>query len=296
MKFTVGYTADQRGREVVRLAQFLAQGTKTELDLVMVAPQPSALQSALPGEVDYQNVVSQQINEWAGEVLASLPEDTDAQVVVVGARSEAQGLLRVSIDTDSAVIVVGADARGLKDRFTIGSTANALLHASQVPVAMAPHGFSGHGEMTRVSAFVGALKGARAVVDTAAATAGRRGIPLRLISLLPVDSRKQTTADIEAARRRSDELLRSLVEPLNVETETVSATGKDIEDAVESLDWQPTEIAIVGSSRLATRGKLFMGSTAHRILRELPVPLVAVPRSYRTRAGESADAPPRSTE
>ena len=37
---------------------------------------------------------------------------------------------------------------------------------------------------------------------------------------------------------------------------------------------------IVGSSRLAEKNKLFLGSTANKVLRALPVPMVVVPRDY----------------
>jgi nucleotide-binding universal stress UspA family protein len=36
----------------------------------------------------------------------------------------------------------------------------------------------------------------------------------------------------------------------------------------------------VGSSRLAEKYKLFIGSTANKVLRALPVPMVVVPRDY----------------
>jgi len=37
---------------------------------------------------------------------------------------------------------------------------------------------------------------------------------------------------------------------------------------------------IVGSSRLAEKYKLFIGSTANKVLRALPVPMVVIPRDY----------------
>lgn len=36
----------------------------------------------------------------------------------------------------------------------------------------------------------------------------------------------------------------------------------------------------MGSSRLAERNKLFIGSTANKVLRALPVPMVVIPREY----------------
>ena len=39
---------------------------------------------------------------------------------------------------------------------------------------------------------------------------------------------------------------------------------------------------MVGSSRLARKHRLFLGSTAQRMLRTLPVPLLVVPRNHHT--------------
>ena len=53
------------------------------------------------------------------------------------------------------------------------------------------------------------------------------------------------------------------------------------------LSWEPGELAVVGSSRLAQPRRLFLGSTAAKMLHELPVPMVVVPRTTQTQEGES---------
>ena len=58
------------------------------------------------------------------------------------------------------------------------------------------------------------------------------------------------------------------------------AHGRTIEEAIDDIDWDEGEIMIVGSSRLAEKNKLFIGSTAHKVLLALPVPMVVVPRDY----------------
>ena len=59
----------------------------------------------------------------------------------------------------------------------------------------------------------------------------------------------------------------------------MAARGATIEEAVRALDWHDGEIVLVGSSRLATPHHLFLGSTAAKMLRELPVPMIVVPRT-----------------
>ena len=58
---------------------------------------------------------------------------------------------------------------------------------------------------------------------------------------------------------------------------SIAATGTTIEEAVRALDWHDGELVLVGSSRLAAPRHLFLGSTAAKMLRELPVPMIVVP-------------------
>ena len=62
------------------------------------------------------------------------------------------------------------------------------------------------------------------------------------------------------------------------------APGDSVEDAVANLSWLPGEVILVGSSRLAQPRRLFLGSTAAKMLHELPVPMIVVPRT-RAEAG-----------
>ena len=53
---------------------------------------------------------------------------------------------------------------------------------------------------------------------------------------------------------------------------SISAAG-----GVERLDWKDGDLLILGSSRLAPPHRLFIGSTAARILRVLQIPIVVTP-------------------
>jgi nucleotide-binding universal stress UspA family protein len=46
---------------------------------------------------------------------------------------------------------------------------------------------------------------------------------------------------------------------------------------VEGLDWEDGDLLMLGSSRLAPPRRLFIGSTAARILRVLQIPIVVTP-------------------
>ncbi len=82
---------------------------------------------------------------------------------------------------------------------------------------------------------------------------------------------------IDFTRAKVSEVVASLA----VDAEVLIASGSNIDDAIAELSWEDGEIAVVGSSRLARKRRLFMGATAQRMLRTLPVPLVAVPRNFK---------------
>jgi nucleotide-binding universal stress UspA family protein len=177
---------------------------------------------------------------------------------------------------------VGAASAGLFKRYTIGSSANALLHASPVGVALAPRGYRRTEPITRLTLAVGQRPGAEAAIDVAITAAERRGVPLRLVSLVELDAEGYSGENINAAHIHANTVLTAAAHrlPAGHDVSVEVAHGRTIEEAIDVLDWDEGEIMIVGSSRLAEKNKLFIGSTAHKVLPGLPVPMVVVPRDY----------------
>ncbi|MCY1234625.1 Universal stress protein [compost metagenome] len=178
--------------------------------------------------------------------------------------------------------MVGAASNGLFKRHTVGSVANALLHASPVPVALAPRGYRRKEAISRLTLAVGQRAGADAAIDVAIGSAERRGVPLRMVSLVELDAEGDPGEVVNAAHIHANTVLteasRRLPEGHKVTVEV--AHGRTIEECIDDLEWDDGEILIVGSSRLAERNKLFIGSTANKVLRALPVPMVVIPREY----------------
>jgi nucleotide-binding universal stress UspA family protein len=113
-------------------------------------------------------------------------------------------------------------------------------------------------------------------------------VPLRVVSLLALDGGDATDAAgaAEAAREYAAKRLAAALPGGEQEvreeakTEVVVAQGRSIEEAVDRLGWEDGEVLLIGSSRLATSRSIFLGSTANRILRALPVPMIVVPSDY----------------
>ena len=286
MRYVVGYTANARGHDAVHLAVALARNHDVSLDLVLVIPEDSPFNAVYPPETGYNDILNEQAQRWLDEGLALVPADVTARAHIRRGDSEAQALIEAAVEMDAAALVIGASSGGLFKRFTIGSVAGSLLHSSPVPVALAPHGYERTAPITRLSCGFGTRPGADELLDVAVESARDRGLPLRLVSLLALDGGNSPgladaawvhAADRLAAVGSSSETTGSAAVP---EPEIVVAQGRTIEEAVDRLDFEDGDILLIGSSRLAQHRATFLGSTANRILRALPVPMIVVPRDY----------------
>lgn len=290
MRYVVGYAATERGRDALNLACALARSQGASLDLVMVDPEQSPYTAVYPPERTYSTLLAKQLGSWLDEALAMVPADVEARGHIRAADSDARGLIDAAVEFGAGLIVVGAGSNGIFKRYTVGSVANALLHAAHVPVALAPHGYSRTAPVTRVTCAVGERRGAEDVLEVGAATAAQHGLPLRLLSVLALDSSESAALD-EARLHVADrvEKAKALTRGRCEVTGTV-AQGRTIENAVDNLEFDDGEIFIIGSSRLALHNQLFLGTTASKVLRSLPVPMVVVPRSYSGIPGQPAAA------
>ncbi|MHA7153998.1 universal stress protein [Arthrobacter sp. TMN-50] len=298
MDYIVGYTADERGRDAVSLAVALARRQDANLQLVMVMPEHSPYNAVYPPQRGFESILSAQLQEWLAEGLALIPDDVTARAHVISADSQAGGLIDAAVDSGACLIIIGASSRGLSKRFNVGSVAGTLLHASPVPVALAPQGYRHLDPITRLTCAVGTREGADEVIAVAVDSAARRGLPLRLVSLVALDPATGTdgaadAAAVEAAHEHANtrlaEAAASLAAGGQVSVEVVH--GATVEEAIGVLAWDEGEVLLVGSSRLAQHSRLFLGVTANKILRGLTVPMVVVPRGY-----VSTEDPPRQPE
>jgi nucleotide-binding universal stress UspA family protein len=284
MRYVVGYSANARGHDAVNLAVSLARGRGASLDLVLVVPEVQQFGAAHAPKAGFENLLNEQARQWLDEALALVPADVPAQAHIRTGDSDAQALIEAAEELGADILVIGATSTGLFKRFTIGSVASALLHASTVPVALAPHGYYRQEALTRISCGLGTRSGAEKLLDFAIGMAANRKVPLRVVSLLALDGGDPAAAG--AAREYAEKTVAAAapVSPSGVQlaarTDVVVAQGRSIEEAVDGLDWEDGEVLVIGSSRLAQGRSIFLGSTANRILRALPVPMLVVPSGY----------------
>ncbi|MFQ4148288.1 universal stress protein [Arthrobacter sp. LAPM80] len=272
MKYVVGYRPDERGADAVALAGVIARTQGAVLEIVTAAQGGKAGHD--PAELERR-------------ALSLVPDDVEAHFTLRPAESFAHGLIEAAKEHDAALIVIGAASNGLFKRFTAGSVANGLLHASPVPVALAPRGYSRKAPLTRLTVMTGMREGWQAVLDVGTSAAARRHVPLRLVSVVEIDETEQSDFAFDnalsPARQHVNTVLAEAAAKIPENKVTVTlAHGRNIEEAIDGIGWKSGELVIVGSSRLAENRKIFLGSTANKILRSLPVPMVVVPRDFQS--------------
>lgn len=286
----VGYTATDAGADALALGARLAVATGSVLEIVMVLPGERSV--ITPPDAGYDRHVRERAREWLARASETLKDTVAHGRHVRYGESFAEGLIAAAAEFGAGMIVVGAANGGLRGRHRLGTVANELMHSSDVPVVLAPEGareVAASVGVERVTAAIGTRPGGDVLLEEAAGLATASGAPLRLLSLATVDLpagvdtgvirlTEATHAETVLAQARA-----SLGE--GSVAEVVSAQGADIEDAVSRIEWLPGEIAMVGSSRLAQPRRLFLGSTAAKMLHVLPVPMIVVPR---TRNAEGA--------
>ena len=189
MRYVVGYSANARGHDAVNLAVSLALGRGASLDLVLVVPEVQQSGHALAPKAGFENLLTEQAQEWLDQALALVPSSVPAQAHIRSHDSDAHALIEAAEELGADMLIIGATSTGLFKRFTIGSVASALLHASTVPVALAPHGYHRQEALTRISCGLGTRAGAEKLLEFALGMAANRDVPLRVVSLLALERR-----------------------------------------------------------------------------------------------------------
>jgi len=295
MKLIVGYLATPGGADALALGVRLSRTLGAELGVSIILPPDRAVPSLVPVG-GYDEHLAEQAEHWLAEARSMIPADVVAGTHVSFDDSYADGLIKEAARVQADVIVVGGSGGGLAGSYSLGSVVNELLHSAPVPVAVAPRGSRDWSEdrVREVTCAIGERAGADLLLDTAVRFSRAAGTPLRLVSLVALDPMFGTLrGDDDAVRERALAHAEHTLEtaksklPADFPVTSTIVDGRTVEEAVSKLQWHDGDLIMVGSSRLSAPRRLFLGSTAAKMLRVLEVPMVVVPRDQ----FEAADLP-----
>ncbi|HYB81988.1 MAG TPA: universal stress protein, partial [Mycobacterium sp.] len=224
----------------------------------------------------------------AARFLHDLIDGIEVNYVHRAHRSVSGGLLEVIEEVDAEILVLGSLPSGERGQVVIGSTADWLLHASSVPLAISPRGYRSHtGKLTRLTCAYSATPDSIDVVRRCIEFSERWGVPVRVITFAV---RGKTMYPPEVGLDVEDSILqawasqaREILEDLKTEgivsadVELQVVTGRTWEDALDKADWQEGEILALGTSPRGDIRRVFLGSRGAKIIRESPVPVLVLP-------------------
>ncbi len=284
MHLTVGYLATPTGDDGVALASTLAKTFDAEVDVVLVVREE--MPDGHPGRAQYQQFLVNKGEQWISRAVGALGDrGVNANSTVLIGESFAESMITFAEGKDSDLIVIGGARDGIFGGHVVGSVAGALLHASPIPVALAPRGYSDDppDAVTAITAAVPTRPGDDNPLPFALTLAGAANLSIRMVSLVSAENLAEADSalqvrqiQITAAEENLARAARALPDAPDIES--VVTGGLTLESALKQLKWNDTDVLVVGSSRFAAPRRIFLGSTAARILAGTDAPVIVVPR------------------
>ncbi len=293
MSIVVGYGPEARGRGGLELARQLS--LSSGLPLIVCCVVPERWRAVVAGSIDreYAEYVRHEAADAlarAAETLASAPIAVTNHVVT--ARSGPAGLLTAVEEHGARMLVAGSSADGRWGHVALGSVTDRLLHSSPVPVAVAPRGYRSRPDqrVERVTVAVDGTAATRSVLERASAISEDMRARLRVV-IFAVRARTMYPPEVglrvedevvdawrEEAREMAHAALGTLGPDALADAESVVAEAPTWAAVLDEPGWTDGDVLVVGSSSSQSMlSRVFLGSTATRILRHSPVPVVVVP-------------------
>jgi nucleotide-binding universal stress UspA family protein len=286
-----GYRAGEVGLSGLHLAVRAARTLGTSLAVATIVPKPWLTPSLARVDAEYEQWADHLAADSATEAarfLHDLCDGIDVTYLHRAHRSVSGGLIEVVGEVGGEVLVLGSLPSGGPGQVVIGTTADWLLHASPVPVAISPRGYRAHtGKLTRLTCAYAATPDSTEVVRRCSETAQRFGVPLRVITFAV---RGKTMYPPEVGLDVEDEILdawasqaREILAGLKTDGvvgEDVAlevVTGHDWNEALGKVDWPDGEVLALGTRPRDDIRRVFLGSRSAKIIRESPVPVLVLP-------------------
>ena len=285
MHLTVGYLATPTGDDGVALAAAIAKTFDADVDVALVVREE--LPDGHPGRAEYQHLLVERGEEWISRAIDLLAaKGVSATSTVTVGESFAESLIDFAGQRNSDLIVVGGARDGFFGGHVIGPVSGALLHRSPIPVALAPRGYAEDPpqQITAITAAVPTRPGPDSPLPFAITLASAATLPIRTVSLVSAENLSEAenidelrAIQVAAAEETCAVAARAL--PDSPDIECLVADGMTLESALQKLNWETSDLLVVGSSRFAPHGRVFLGSTAARILAGTDAPVVVIPRN-----------------
>lgn len=304
LRILIAWRPGEYGTETLAYAAWLSRTTKVQIRVVSVLSRGwpltslarlSSNDSWVANETSTLESIIKSELKLAGLRKGMLDDDV---VRVIETSSESTTICREAEDFSADLVLLGTRRNNAQDwsslsksGFVMGSTSDALLHYSPVPLALAVPSakLSKHG-VTRISVCYIDTPQSHSALNKAADLAHRWEVPLRLVSftprgatMYPTENGYGTSSDLMVEWReqamalldRGVDRAHTRYPELSIDSEVASGNGW--EEAISSIKWKKGDMLVLGSSTLGPFGRVFIGSSTNHIVRHSPVPMLITP-------------------
>lgn len=294
MTYVVGYSPHKDDTCALELACQFARSEADAVHAVTVVPRGWETSAGSATDGDFTAWARREGEASAAEALSVLAAHPDVagDASWVTGRSVPAALLAQATTLDASVLVVGSGVAGGAGLVTVTSKTDRILHSSDVPVAIAPRGYRTARD-SRIEQVTVAFRDddqTWRLLERVAEIARRTGSGLRLLTIA-LQHRTMVTSAVRGAESLVFDQWRDQAragqaqavaylqtagfEPADVET--IVAEGTSWTQAMESVPWHEGDVLVVGSSSTHRLAQVFLGSSAAKIVRSSPVPVIVVP-------------------
>lgn len=282
MTYVVGWSPFHRDAGALELGCRLARATGERLHVVSVLPAGwGGLARREPGDAQQEG------ERAAAEARAVLDAaGVVGDVVCTTARSVPQALLDAVGETSASLLVLGSGTDTGVGRIALSSKSSRLLHSSSVPVALAPRGYRADDlPVNRVTCAFRDEESSFSALRAATEFADRLRAPLRAVTF-GVEPRRMVPSEVSGDaemvltqwREQSWQALERAASAIGSGTVALDVVvGRSWDDALEGVSWTPEDVLVVGSSSTIPLAQVFLGSSATKIVRASPVPVIVMP-------------------
>lgn len=293
MTYVVGYGPHKHDRGAIELACQLATSLPEPVVAVSVVPRGWGTPVAAGTDREFQQWAASGGADSAALAAADLAQhpDVEGSAYWVAGRSVPQTLLEQTVQRDASILVVGSGGDAEPGRIRLTSKTDRLVHSSTVPVAIAPWGYRTSSGVTRITVAFRDDDASWSLLTRVAEISQRASAHLRVVTFLVSPSRRPVTSDVSHAETQVIDLWAMQAAGAQAEAadhlRSIGLTGGNVDlriaegadwgAAIGSVEWGDGDVLVLGSSSTHRLAQVFLGSSASKIIRHAPVPVVIVP-------------------
>jgi nucleotide-binding universal stress UspA family protein len=297
-KIVVGFDDSDQGSDALRLAEAMRTATGARLVVASV----DEIEPLWGDALHWRQARREYYETIFTRARAELGHDEFERVSSAG--SVPAALTHIAEVEGADLIVLGSSHRGETGRVLLGSVGARVTEGARCAVAIAPRGYGdrGHPPIELIGVGYDGRDEARAALPLAVSVARHCRARIRLIAVAPVIEKLEPMKIAKTApgyaryehRHLAAELAVAAQEiPDEVDAETALLDGEPVPELANA--GVELDLLIVGSRGYGPMRRVLLGGVAHALMRQVPCPLIVVPRGSGQPDQEiSEDAEPAS--